>query len=132
MVFHSYEFVILFAIVFALYAALDHRRQNFVLLVASLVFYGWWDVRFLGLMALSASIDYVAALRIAATSDAGRRRRWLLLSLAGNFGILGFFKYYNFFVEGAQRCCKPSGCAAIRGRCRSCCRWGSASTRSRP
>jgi len=102
MLFHSLTFALFFAPVFALYCALDQRRQNALLLAASLYFYGTWDVRFLGLLIASASIDYVAALRMAATSDARLRRRWLRLSLAGNFGILGFFKYCNFFVGSFQ------------------------------
>ncbi|MBL9093597.1 MAG: MBOAT family protein [Planctomycetaceae bacterium] len=102
MLFHSLTFALFFAPVFALYCALDQRRQNALLLAASLYFYGAWDVRFLGLLIASASIDYIAALRMAATCDMRLRRRWLRLSLAGNFGILGFFKYCNFFVGSFQ------------------------------
>lgn len=74
------------------------RVQNLVLLVASYVFYGWWDWRFLGLVAFSTVLDYAVALRIAAASDPDARRRWLLASVAVGLSVLGFFKYFNFFA----------------------------------
>jgi D-alanyl-lipoteichoic acid acyltransferase DltB (MBOAT superfamily) len=74
------------------------RGQNLLLLTASYFFYGWWDYRFVALIILSSLIDYVVGLSLTSTTDE-RRRRWILgASLAGNLGILGFFKYFNFFV----------------------------------
>ena len=78
MLFHTLEFLIFFAIVFSLYSVLSHRWQNYMLLVASMTFYGWWDVRFLLLMGVSATIDFIAAIKIDATDDQVRRKRWLL------------------------------------------------------
>jgi alginate O-acetyltransferase complex protein AlgI len=101
--FNSVTFFGFFAIVFALYLLAfslprPKRVQNALLLVASYVFYGAWDWRFLGLLMLSTVIDYVSARQI---EDGPReqRRRWLLVSVISNLGILGFFKYFNFFVD---------------------------------
>jgi alginate O-acetyltransferase complex protein AlgI len=101
--FNSVTFFGFFAIVFALYLLAfslprPKRVQNALLLVASYVFYGAWDWRFLGLLVLSTLIDYVSARKIE-DSPTEQRRRWLLLSVISNLGILGFFKYFNFFVD---------------------------------
>ncbi|MCZ7648467.1 MAG: MBOAT family protein [Planctomycetota bacterium] len=101
MLFNSFTFWIFFAAVFAAYAVLAHRWQNRLLLAASYVFYGWWDWRFLSLMAFSTLVDYVAGLRIAQSDEPRRRRNWLLLSVVTNLGLLGFFKYCGFFVRSA-------------------------------
>lgn len=100
MLFNSIEFVIFLPIVFFLYFFIfkkSQRSQNFVLLVASYVFYGWWDFRFLGLIAFSTFVDYFLGLQI---HQAKERRRFGLLSISllVNLGLLGFFKYYNFFA----------------------------------
>ena len=69
-----------------------------LLLVASYFFYGWWDWRFLSLVAFSTVLDYTMGRLIGAQED-DRKRRWLLwISLGINLAFLGFFKYYNFFV----------------------------------
>ncbi len=102
MLFNSIEFILFLPAVFLLYWFVFQRNlraQNFFLLVASYVFYGWWDWRFLSLIALSSFADYFIGLRMAAEEDE-RKRKWLLYaSLAVNLGILGFFKYFNFFVD---------------------------------
>ncbi|MBA99754.1 MAG: membrane-bound O-acyltransferase family protein [Saprospirales bacterium] len=77
----------------------SHRRQNIFILVASYLFYGLWDYRFLSLIALSTTIDYFVGLRLAKSNDKKHRKFLLSISLIGNLSILGFFKYYNFFVE---------------------------------
>jgi len=101
MLFNSLEFALFLPVVFAAYwlaARRGTRASNWVVLVSSYFFYGWWDWRFLGLLAASSAVDYWASLGIA-TSE-GRRRKLLLgLSLGFNLGMLGFFKYYNFFAE---------------------------------
>jgi D-alanyl-lipoteichoic acid acyltransferase DltB (MBOAT superfamily) len=81
---------------------LPHRAQNVMLLAASYYFYGAWDWRFLSLLWGSTVIDYTCARAIARTEAAAKRRAWLLLSLAFNLGMLGFFKYFNFFAESLQ------------------------------
>jgi len=100
--FNSPQFFVFFTIVYLLYLNLPHRAQNGLLLVASYVFYGWWDWRFLGLLFFSTTVDFFVARRIAAASDPVRRRRWLLVSLATGLGLLGFFKYYDFFVDSLE------------------------------
>jgi D-alanyl-lipoteichoic acid acyltransferase DltB (MBOAT superfamily) len=98
MLFNSYAFWGFFACVFATYWRLRHRHQNLLLLAASYVFYGLWDWRFLGLILLSTVVDYIAARRLEQASAPAARRRWLGLSLVTNLGILGVFKYYDFFA----------------------------------
>jgi alginate O-acetyltransferase complex protein AlgI len=80
------------------YWRLGWRRQNLFLLAASYFFYGWWDWRFLLLMISSTAIDFVIAKKIDDSSDAAKRRLLLIASLVVNFSILGFFKYFNFFL----------------------------------
>jgi alginate O-acetyltransferase complex protein AlgI len=91
-------FVFLSLVVFS-YWRLGWRRQNVFLLLASYFFYGWWDWRFLLLMIFSTVIDYLIAQRIAEETAVDRRRTLLIVSLCINFGLLGFFKYCNFFID---------------------------------
>ena len=86
-----------------IYWRLRSRQQNLFLLAASYTFYGWWDWRFLLLMMGSTVIDYHVARKIDTTDGAGKRRTLLVLSLVINFTILGFFKYFNFFLDSAAR-----------------------------
>ena len=102
MLFNSWEFAVFGLIVFALYAVLAHQWQNWMLLVASYVFYGAWDWRFLFLLTASALIDYVVGLAIYGTPDRRRQRLFLTISISANLGILGFFKYYDFFAGSLQ------------------------------
>jgi alginate O-acetyltransferase complex protein AlgI len=91
---------VLFLIVAALvYWRLPFRQQNGFLLAASYFFYGWWDWRFLFLMAGSTLVDFVVARKIASTSDERVRRLLLFFSIILNFTFLGIFKYFNFFVD---------------------------------
>jgi len=99
-IFHSVDFIVFFAAVVALYWCLPHRGQNALLLVASYVFYGYVHPWFLILIASSTTIDYVSARGMERWPD--RRRTFMALSIATNFGMLGFFKYFDFFVENAQ------------------------------
>jgi alginate O-acetyltransferase complex protein AlgI len=102
MVFTSFVFFIFLPIVFVLYWFVFQgrlRAQNLLLLVASYFFYGWWDWRFLSLVALSTVLDYTMGRLIGGQEDE-RKRTWLLwTSLGINLSFLGFFKYYNFFVS---------------------------------
>jgi len=101
LLFNSLEFFLFLVPVLCLYYALPHRAQNRMLLVASYVFYGWWDWRFLSLLALSSVIDFFCARAMDRSDDPQRRRRLLTLSLVTNLGILGFFKYFDFFAASA-------------------------------
>ena len=102
MLFNSIEFAIFLPVVFLAYWLLFNRNlrhQNLFLLAASYVFYGWWDWRFLSLIFISSVVDYVAGLGIARNEQRGRRRFFLGMSLVTNIGLLGAFKYWNFFSE---------------------------------
>ena len=101
MLFDTPIFAIFLCVVVLCYWCLEFRNQNRFLLVASYFFYGWWDWRFLCLMIASTIIDYFIAIKIADTENAKVRRSLLVLSLVINFSILGFFKYFNFFVDSA-------------------------------
>ncbi|HEX6209188.1 MAG TPA: MBOAT family protein [Methylomirabilota bacterium] len=102
MIFNSIQFVVFFVVVYSLYRLLPHRPQNVLLLVASYVFYGAWDWRFLGLLAASTIIDYFIARYLGRTADPRRRTRVLWISIAFNLGVLGFFKYFGFFTENLR------------------------------
>jgi len=102
MLFNSFEFFIFLPIVFVLYWFVLNKKlsiQNVLLLVASYVFYGWWDIRFLSLIMLSTILDYYVGLKIHSTEEPKKRKHWLWLSMGFNLGLLGFFKYFNFFVD---------------------------------
>ena len=102
MLFNSLEFLLFLPVVFLLYWLVfknQLRAQNVLLLVASYIFYGWWDWRFLSLIIASTFLDYFVALALQ-KNDSSLKRKYLLgLSLLGNLGMLGFFKCYNFFIE---------------------------------
>lgn len=103
MLFHSLAFAVFLPLVWTLYWLLrGTKQQNALLLAASLVFYGWWDPRFLVLLCFSIVVDWFVALRIAAARERGERgKSWIVLSVATQIGLLGVFKYYDFFVESA-------------------------------
>lgn len=102
MLFNSYEFLLFFPVVFLLYWFVLQRNlkaQNAFILLASYVFYGWWDWRFLGLIAFSSLVDYICGLKIGEAEDTFKRKVYLGISLGVNLGLLGFFKYFNFFID---------------------------------
>ncbi|CAN5489864.1 MBOAT family protein [soil metagenome] len=99
MVFNSLHFILFFVAVYAVYRVLPHRPQTWMLLFASYYFYAAWDWRFLSLLLASTAVDYTVALAISRTDLVGRRRFLLVLSLAFNLTLLGFFKYFNFFAD---------------------------------
>lgn len=101
MLFNSWEFAAFFVVVLTLYYALAHRWQNVLLLLASYAFYGAWDWRFLALLWTSTVVDFIAAHKLDRAETKRARRGWLGVSLATNLGILGFFKYFNFFLDSA-------------------------------
>jgi len=98
MIFTNTAFFVLMALVLLLYwRQVGNTQRKLILLVASYVFYGWWDWRFCGLLLLSSVIDWAAALWIANHPGDPRRRRLLWFSLGSNLLILGTFKYFDFF-----------------------------------
>jgi len=112
MLFNSIEFILFFPLVFLVYWYLlgnNIKLKNAFLLLASYIFYGWWDYRFLALIATSSLVDYLCALgmervqREWGDSKQGYKRKkiYLLTSLTVNLGMLGVFKYYNFFIDSS-------------------------------
>ena len=102
MIFNSLEYFIFLPIVFILYWFLFKKHlktQNSLLLAASYFFYGLWDWRFLSLILLSTIVDYFVGINIDANNKQSKRKMWLWVSVIFNVGLLGFFKYYNFFVD---------------------------------
>lgn len=102
MVFNSLAFFLFLGIVFSLYWFVfkkSLKAQNILILVASYFFYGCWDWRFLSLILLSTIVDYFVGIQIHKTENKLFRKRWLWVSVLFNIGLLGFFKYYNFFVD---------------------------------
>ena len=102
MLFNSVEFLLFLPIVFVLYWFVFDKKlryQNLLILVSSYVFYGWWDYRFLSLILLSTIVDYFIGIGISNQTSLKNKRILLWCSVIFNLGILGFFKYYNFFVD---------------------------------
>jgi alginate O-acetyltransferase complex protein AlgI len=102
MPFNSIDFAIFLPVVFILYWFVTYKNlkvQNVFLIAASYFFYGWWDWRFLSLIAFSSFVDYFVGIGLSKTDDAQKRKFLLFTSIFVNLGFLGFFKYYNFFLE---------------------------------
>jgi len=102
MLFNSFEFALFLPIVFVLYwyvLKTSIKAQNVFLLVASYVFYGWWDWRFLSLIIISSTIDFIAGKQIQKSTSNYKKKVFLWLSICTNLGFLGCFKYFNFFSE---------------------------------
>jgi D-alanyl-lipoteichoic acid acyltransferase DltB (MBOAT superfamily) len=112
MLFHTVIYAVFLPTVWLVYllaGRISLRAQNFVLLVASYFFYGWWDWRFLGLIFVSSLVDYIVGISLDATRTPRTRRFVLLASLAVNLGILGFFKYYDFFISSLTDAATAAG-----------------------
>jgi len=101
MLFNSFDYLLFLPIVFITYWLLHkkHAWQNILLLVASYVFYAWWDWRFLSLIIYSSLVDYLIGKKIHKENLPQSKKRLLLLSLFSNLGLLAVFKYYNFFAS---------------------------------
>ena len=102
MLFNSIEFALFLPIVFILYWFICHRNlkiQNILLVVASYIFYGWWDWTFLFLIIFSSFVDYFVGIGFSKTENQKNRNLLLLISVTVNLGLLFYFKYFNFFIE---------------------------------
>jgi D-alanyl-lipoteichoic acid acyltransferase DltB (MBOAT superfamily) len=102
MLFNTIDFAIFLPIVFTLYWFVSNRNlklQNLIIVVASYIFYGWWDWRFLSLILFSTMVDYAIGIRLSKQENPKSRKILLWTSIVVNLGLLGFFKYYNFFLE---------------------------------
>jgi len=102
MLFNSIDFAVFLPIVFILYwfvANKNLKLQNLLIVIASYVFYGWWDWRFLSLILFSTLVDFSIGNALNSTNNNARRKMYLWISIFVNIGFLGFFKYYNFFID---------------------------------
>jgi len=102
MLFNSIDFAIFLPIVFLLYWFVAHRNlkvQNILIVTASYIFYGWWDWRFLSLILISTIVDYLVGRGLEIEEKQRNRKLLLWTSILVNLGFLGFFKYYNFFLD---------------------------------
>lgn len=102
MLFNSIDFAVFLPVVFILYWFVTNQNlklQNLLIVIASYVFYGWWDWRFLGLIAFSSLVDYFLGIGLSKTDESLKRKVLLWISIGVNLGFLGFFKYYNFFLD---------------------------------
>src|SRR6056297_2689680 len=102
MLFHTLDFLYFFIAFFLVYWFVFQKSlkaQNILIFIASYIFYGWWDWRFLSLIAFSTVVDYAVGRKLSQTSSEIHRKTLLWVSIAVNIGLLGFFKYFNFFAE---------------------------------
>ncbi|MGW9686017.1 MBOAT family O-acyltransferase [Flagellimonas sp. 2504JD1-5] len=102
MLFNSIDFAIFLPIVFSLYWLIANKNlklQNVLIVAASYLFYGWWDWRFLSLILFSTIVDFTIGQKLRKEENQLKRKALLWISILVNLGFLGFFKYYNFFLE---------------------------------
>ena len=103
MIFNSQVFLIFFMLFFPTYWVVSRRAsvkwRNVLLIIGSYVFYGWWDWRFLSLIIVSSTADFIIGQHIYRSGSDARKKYFLIFSLAINLGLLGFFKYFNFFLD---------------------------------
>jgi len=102
MLFNSIDFAVFLPIVFLLYWLLANKSlklQNALIVLASYVFYGWWDWRFLSLILFSTLVDYTIGIKLKSEKNQTKRKILLWTSICVNLGFLGFFKYANFFLD---------------------------------
>lgn len=102
MVFNSLPFLCFLMAFLPVYFLLRGKSRLWWCLSASYFFYAWWDWRFLGLILFSTIVDFGIGRRLSNTSDPELRKQLLWLSVGINLGILGFFKYFNFFADSLQ------------------------------
>lgn len=102
MLFNSLDFAVFLPVVFVLYWLVFQKNlklQNFLIVAASYLFYGWWDWRFLTLILFSTLVDFSIGSLLKKEQRIAKRKIYLWISILVNLGFLGFFKYYNFFVD---------------------------------
>ncbi len=114
MVFNSLQFALFLPAVVGVYWSLRARGQLWLILVASYVFYGYWDWRFLSLLVLSTLVDYSVGRGLGSDRSERSRRRLLWVSLVVNLGVLAGFKYADFFVDSAVELLETAGLSAQR------------------
>ncbi len=98
MLFNSLDFGLFLLIVTTVYSVIPRSARWVLMLAASYFFYMYWRAEYIVLIILSTLVDYVASIKIGESSSSRIRKLWLAASLTANLGLLGFFKYYNFFI----------------------------------
>jgi D-alanyl-lipoteichoic acid acyltransferase DltB (MBOAT superfamily) len=116
MIFNSNIFLLFFFVVILLYWLVRNNqgRRDWLILIASFIFYGTWDWRFLCLLIITGGVDFVCAYKISTSQEPTSKKRWLLLSILSNLGTLGFFKYAGFFLESAFHLLETLGIHSTR------------------
>ena len=102
MIFNSIDFAIFLPIIFIIYWFVANKNlkfQNLIIVIASYIFYAWWDWRFLSLILFSSLVDYLVGLSLSKQKSETKRKQLLWISILVNLGFLGFFKYFNFFID---------------------------------
>ena len=116
MLFNSFEFIIFLIIILFLHWVLFNnnvKSQNILILLSSYAFYSWWDWRFLSLIIISTTVDYITGLKIYVSNNLKIKKYYLIISIVINLGILGFFKYYNCDKCNCTNCdCKECDCCS--------------------
>jgi D-alanyl-lipoteichoic acid acyltransferase DltB (MBOAT superfamily) len=113
MFFDSPLYLVFLSLTVVVYWCLRFRAQNLFLLAASYFFYGWWDWRFLFLMATSTAADFIVGLGIERSGNPTRRKGLLIFSVGLNLTFLGFFKYFGFFVHSFSDVARAMGLADV-------------------
>lgn len=111
MVFNSLEFLVFITLFLPLYFWLKREARLLLCLMASYLFYGWWDWRFLSLLMLTTAIDFYLGSLMSRHREEGFRRRMIVVSVVVNLTILGFFKYFNFFIDSFREMALSMGWA---------------------
>lgn len=114
MLFHTWVFLLFFLIVYPVYLAVKRHNglMNLWLMLASYVFYGWWNPYYLALLFGTSAIDYAMVLLMERSTTQRGKKIWLIVSLVSNFGFLGYFKYSGFFTENMNELFRWAGMAA--------------------
>src|SRR5436190_23178609 len=101
MLFHTWVFFVFFLIVYPVYLLVrrNNALMNLWLMIASYVFYGWWNPKYLALLFGTSAIDYAMVIFMERSKTQKTRKLWLIISLVSNFGFLGYFKYSGFITE---------------------------------
>ncbi|GAB3639948.1 MBOAT family O-acyltransferase [Spirosoma arcticum] len=109
MIFNSLEFLVFITVFLLLYFSLHGRARLWLCLLGSYLFYGWWDWRFLGLIALTTLMDYSLGILMERATDERDRKRLIYFSVTINLLFLGFFKYFNFFADSFRSMVELAG-----------------------
>jgi alginate O-acetyltransferase complex protein AlgI len=109
MVFNSLTFLIFISLFLPAYFLLRGRMRMWLCLISSYIFYGWWDWRFLFLVLFTTTLDYTLGVLIEDNDDMKKKKRLVTISVFANLGFLGFFKYFNFFIDSFASLAKSVG-----------------------